>query len=510
MKPIAGLDRIHALRVRAALPSYLAAALLVGLTIGAAVVFRRIPHANLALLFLAVVLIIAARWGLWPSIFASVLSFLALNFFFTQPLYTLAVEEQGDFATLLFFLALAGLTGNLAARLRNEAATSRGALERVSALLSFSRRMTAAGSSDAAFRALAERLTEACGVRVAVLRPDERGAYSLAAVAAPGRRGAGAAAMDDTIELRLAALTTRPPDAPGWTLLPLTSAQRKLGLVAIESESLAGDLKALAEGLCDQASVTSERAELVDTLRRAQVESETEKLRSALLSSVSHDLRTPLASIIGSATTLLEYRDRLDPEDRRELLQTVLDESLRLNRYIQNLLDMTRFGQQSIALDRQWVDLNDLLSSAIERLGSALTSVVLDLKVDPEVALLQVHGALIEQVLVNLLDNAAGFAIEGSTIEVKAYRCDSATVIDVANAGPRIPEGERDRIFDMFYRVEQGDRQRPGTGLGLAICRSIVTAHGGTIRADSRADGTGTLFRVELPASQNRAVEVDP
>jgi two-component system sensor histidine kinase KdpD len=239
--------------------------------------------------------------------------------------------------------------------------------------------------------------------------------------------------------------------------------------------------------------------------RAAQLESETERLRSALLASVSHDLKTPLAAIIGSTSSLLEYQSILKPGDREELLRNVLTEAERLNRYIQNLLDMTRFGQRPFAIDRQWHDLNDLVSSAVERLGAALGQTRLKIDVAADAALLRVQGALLEQVFVNLLDNAAAFALADSVIEVRARREDFSTIIDVANDGPAIPEEERERIFELFHRASQGDRQRPGTGLGLAICRSIVAAHGGTIEA--RASASGTLIRITLPAEAKVGTE---
>jgi two-component system sensor histidine kinase KdpD len=491
-------------RSRATLANYATAAVLVALTVGAAFVFRRLPHANVSLLFLMVVLLIAARFGLGPSIFASLLSFLALNFFFTEPLYTFAVEEEGDFATLLFFLAMAALTGRLAARMRSEAAKNRGALARVSALLDFSRRMAAATGADEALQALVDRLAAASSVRAIALTPGEGGTLALTADSARGTRRP---------PIDLAAMASAwgqltaggRPRAPGWTLLPLLSGGAAIGIAAVETADMEDDQKALIEGLCDQASIAAERARLVDRLRAAELDGETERLRSALLSSVSHDLRTPLVSIIGATTSLLEYRSILKPEDREELQRTVLGEAERLNRYIQNLLDMTRLGQPSFTIRREWVDLNDLISSAIARLGSVLGPLRVTVNVAEDAALLEVQGALMEQLIVNLLDNAAGFAPAGSAIEIQAFRQDGDTCIEVANEGPVIPEAERERIFDMFYRIAQGDRNRPGAGLGLAICRSIVAAHGGTIAAGTRADGTGALLRIHLPRPNESA-----
>jgi two-component system sensor histidine kinase KdpD len=196
-------------------------------------------------------------------------------------------------------------------------------------------------------------------------------------------------------------------------------------------------------------------------------------------------------------------------DERRDLLATVLEESQRLSRYIQNLLDMTRFGQQSFTPTREWVDLNDIVSSAVERLATTLSHVRLSVAVDPDVTLIRVHGALMEQVFVNLLDNAVAYAPEGSTIEVRARLHDSLAVIEVANTGPAIPEHEREKVFDMFHRVALGDRHRSGTGLGLAICRSIVAAHGGRIGIVDASDREATVVRIELPAAENPVGTVD-
>ncbi|MGW8368400.1 MAG: DUF4118 domain-containing protein, partial [Gammaproteobacteria bacterium] len=314
---------------RSALGSFAAAALLVGLTIGAAFVFKRLPHANMSLPFLTVVLVIAARWGLWPSIFASFLSFLALNYFFTQPLYTFAVEEEGDFATLLFFLVMASLTGNLAARMRGEMANNRAALERVSNLLDFSRRMAAARGAREVLQSLADHLSTLCQARAAVLKPDPAGTLQVAALTAPRPRSS------DGFDLQAMASAWRTLSArghahvTGWHLFALNSSGHPVGLAAVATTELEPEQRDLIEALCDQAATASERAELVDSLRAAQLVSETERLRSGLLASVSHDLRTPLVSIIGSTTSLLEYRSILKTEDRDELLQTVLDEAQR-------------------------------------------------------------------------------------------------------------------------------------------------------------------------------------
>lgn len=499
-KPLPALRSAYSLR------SYFSAAVIVLLTVGIATVFRRLPHADLPLLFLTAVIVVAAGWGLWPSIFSSVLSFLALNFFFTIPFYTFKVQDEGDFATLVLFLAIAGLTGNLAARMRAEAAKSRSSLDRVSEMLAFSRRMAAAASVDEALQALVDRLSDTLQCRAYAFRPAPHGDLQLRAKS----EASDDAAMPVSEVARLVRetdWTRQPSSVEGWNFLPLSTAGGFVAVVALAVDRIEGYKQDLADGLCDQASVAVKRALLVDSLKEAQLVSEAERLRSALLSSVSHDLRTPLASIIGSTSSVLEYSDVIKPEDRQELLQTVVNEAQRLNRYIQNLLDMTSFGQQPFELQREWSDLNDLASGAIERLGAVLENVEVRFKVESNASVIHVHTALLEQVFVNLLDNAAGFSPANSSIDIKAIKDDNAIVIDVIDQGPGIPESERDKVFDMFYRVSPGDRQRQGTGLGLAICKSVIMAHGGSIQALPGPGGIGTSMRIKLPLFENPAYE---
>jgi len=466
MQPAKPKRRRESTRVRA----YVAAAVLVAVAIGVGSVLRRLPQANLSLLFLLAVLIVAAVWGLWPSILATVLSFLSLNFFFTAPRYTLTVEEEGDLASIVFFLAMAALTANLAARMRNEMAESRAALERVSALLDFSGKMSSAVSVDDVIKALTATIARALR-REAVVRLNDE--------------GAPAPHFDDATSVRLELIT------------------RGDGAVAIRGAPLSLEERKLADGLCEQASLAMERILLVENLKTAQLAAQTEQLRSALLSSVSHDLRTPLASIIGSVSSLLEYRELLKQEDQHELLQTVLEESQRLNRYIQNLLDMTRFGHHRIELKREWVDLNDLVSAAVERFGHMTSHFRIEVEIASEVTLIHVQGALIEQALVNILDNALDFSKPGDAILISGSLGDDAIVIDVVDPGPGIGEAERERVFDMFYTAGQRGDRRHGVGLGLAICRSIVEAHGGTIEALPGPGGIGTCMRIRLPVSGN-------
>jgi two-component system sensor histidine kinase KdpD len=490
--PAASRRLLQRLRVRGA--PYAGAAAAVALSVAIGFLFRRLPHESLALLMLLGVLLVAARFGLWPSVFASVLSVLALNFFFTPPLHTLNVADQGDLATLVFFLAMAGLTGNLASRTRTEMAESRAALDRVSTLLDFSRGAAAAATADEVLNALVYHANRLLGVRAAAWLHGAEGGWTPHASCGPGT------ALPALAADKAGAFTT--PRVAGWTFLPLVSAGTPLGVLGVHAAELRREQRRVIDGLSEQASMAVQRTVLVDSLREAQLSAERERLRSALLSSVSHDLRTPLASIIGSAESVLAYDDRISHENRRDLLATVVDEAHRLDRYIQNLLDMTKLGQRNFEPVREWVDLTDLIGGAIERLGAPPVGVRVAVEISPKSSLLYAHGTLIEQALVNLVENAFDFSPPAATVTVRAYRTEEATIIDVIDEGPGIAAANREKVFDMFYRARDGDR-RKGTGLGLAISRGIVAAHGGTVEVAEAPGGRGACLRITLPRSSN-------
>ncbi|MGA7437483.1 MAG: ATP-binding protein, partial [Luteibacter sp.] len=258
------------------------------------------------------------------------------------------------------------------------------------------------------------------------------------------------------------------------------------------------DRRSLALAMVEDMAQALERARLAAELESARVQGETERLRSALLSSVSHDLRSPLASMIGSAGTLLSYDAQLPAGERHELLEAILGEGQRLDRYIQNLLDMTRLGHGTLKLNRDWVDAGEIVAAAVSRLRKLFPETRVDMHLPHETVLLHVHPALIEQALFNILENAARFSPPGEPVRVIVRTEAGRLLIDVADRGPGIPEEERSQIFDMFYSVSRGDRGKQGTGLGLAICRGMVGAHGGSVEALPHA-GQGTTIRVSLP-----------
>jgi two-component system sensor histidine kinase KdpD len=264
-----------------------------------------------------------------------------------------------------------------------------------------------------------------------------------------------------------------------------------------QSALLSPDQRRLLDSLSDQTALAIERLHLAEEMDQARVAAETEKLRTALLTSISHDLRTPLASILGSATSLKEYRGQLGEDDQAELLRTIQEEAERLNHFIANLLDMTRLESGALIPNMELIELGDVVGSVLRRAPIEQHNLVLDM--EPGLPMLRLDPVLFEQVLFNLLDNAAKYAPPGTAITLRARKAGAAVTIALLDEGPGLPDEDRERVFDKFYRVRVADKKRAGTGLGLAIARGFMEAMGGTITAANRSDGSGAVFTLILP-----------
>ena len=465
------------------------ASAVVAVTAVMAPILQRLPHANLSLLFMTGVLIVAVRHGVWPSIYASFLSFLVFNFFFTEPLYSFKVSHEGDVATLVFFLLMATISGNLAFRMRDAMRKRETATARTVVLQAMTQKVAGAATRDQILEILVAQLADNlnCGV-VAVAADDRMGTAARHFVS--GRIARPLPGWDD-----LLSSSTR---LAGWTTLPINTKRGCIGAVAIDRNIVTREERDYADALTNQAAIAVERTMLVSDLEEARLVSQREQLRVALLSSVSHDLRTPLSSVIGAASSLLAYESSLSDKDRSELLRSIVEEAERLDRYIQNLLDMTRLGQGELALQRDWEDVRDLISAASRRLRLNARAIPIKVDVSDDAQLLKVHGDLLEQVLVNLLDNAARHSPADKPICVNVARHADDVVIEVSDEGPGIPAADREKVFDPFYRVNERDR-KSGTGLGLSICRGIVRAHGGEVTAYASTTGSGATLRLTLP-----------
>lgn len=472
------------------------------------------PVAGLSLIFLVGVLIVATRFGLWPSLYASVLSFLAYNFFFTEPRFTFAVASRDLVLTLILFLVVALISGNLAARLRAQVGAQRDIARRTANLFEFSRKVASAASFDDVVWAAVHHVASTLDCRSLVLVPDSNnhglriaGGYPPEDELEPRDRGAAEWAWDHGEPAGWGSQTL---PSSAWLFLPLKTAQGQHGLLGVAFDRgsfLQPGQRRLLDALVDQVAVVLERTKLTSDIEEARVLSETERLRAALLSSVSHDLRTPLVSIIGSATSLLETGTSLKPAGRRQLAETILEEGQRLNRYVQNLLDMTRISYGALNLRADPIEMRELVGAAMRRLRTELDEHLVGLDLPAGLPAVKGDPVMLEQVLVNVLDNAAKYAPAGSGINVSARAEGGSLTLRVVDHGPGIPEKDRARVFDMFYRANAGDEQRAGTGLGLAISKGVIEAHGGSIRACTPGGADqGTCIEITLPA----AVETQP
>ncbi|WP_096785901.1 sensor histidine kinase KdpD [Rhodobacter sp. CZR27] len=486
-----------------------------GAATGAAfVVDRLLPVASLALLFMTAVIVVAGRFGRWPSILTALSGFLAYNFFFTDPRHTFTITRREEILTLCLFLVASLLTGGLAAELRARIEAQRAAADRTTKLYDFSRRVAGAASFDDVVWAAVSHVSMTLACRTVLLAPDDAGELRVAGGFPPedrlGVRDMTAAryAWERGEEAGRGSATL---PAAEWLFLPIRAGERRLGVIGVSYEGgqpFSPVNRRLLEALIDQVSLAMERVRLAGDLEGARLEAETDRLRTALLSSVSHDLRTPLVSIIGAAESLVEP-EGLGHGARVALAETIRDEGQRLDRYVQNLLDMTRLGHGALQPKVAPTDLADLVGMARSRLRTVLTGFDLRLDLPADLPPALADPVLVEQVLVNVLDNAAKYSPPGSALSVSAWPEADRVLLAVADEGPGIPPADRKKVFDMFYRVAGGDRQRAGTGLGLAICRGLLEIQGGRIRAEAaRADGHGTRIVIDLPrAAEEKEVE---
>jgi two-component system sensor histidine kinase KdpD len=462
-----------------------------------------LPLPNISLVFLAAVLLVAVRSSLGPALVCAALSFLTYDFLFIPPNFSFSIQREEDVLTLLYFLLMAALTGNLAARQRRQLQALRDTQEETTELLDLSRKLTAATDRQAVVSAAAQHLNGWSDLQLCLLNRDGPSGWKVET----------GGPLEFTEAERAAADWAWQHDQPAgagtgtlpfgrWWWWPLSVEDGPLALLGVcakEGQTLSGQRRRLLTALSQPLAQALARAQLADDLEAARLHGETEQLRSALLASVSHDLRTPLTSMRGSIDSLLALGEAIPLEDRRELLEGTRDEAERLDRYIQNLLDMTRLGHGALKLARDWVSPADIVGSSLGRLRAVLAPLQLSIEVPPELPLLYVHAALIEQALINVLENAARFSPSHGRLQLRAGADDKELFFSVSDEGPGIPEAERAKIFDMFYTAARGDRGGQGTGLGLAICQGMVGAHGGRISVADGIEGRGTCITLHLP-----------
>lgn len=485
---------------------YLWSTLHVGLALAfGTLLFRVLDVRNIALVFLMAVLASALQSGLRPALFASVVSALAFNFFFLEPLYTFTIADPESVIALGFFLGVAVVASNLAARVQRQAAAARQRARTTEDLYLFSKKLAGTGTLDDVLWATAYQIASMLKVRVVILLPED-GTIAVRAGYPPDDTLVDA----DIAAARWAWEHDRPAGRGADTLpgakrlyLPLRTGRMAVGVIGLDNDRqgplLTPEQQRLLDALADQAAVAIERIQLVADVDRARLAAEADRLRSALLSSISHDLKTPLAAIMGAAGALRDYPDAIPPADRIDLLATVNDESERLYRFIANLLDMTRIESGATQPNASLQYLGDIVGTALRRVATIAGQHKIETDLAADLPMLRLDPVLFEQVLFNLIDNAAKYAPAGSTIRIQAWADDGRLELQVLDEGPGIPPADLERIFDSFYRVDKTDHVRAGTGLGLSICRGFVEAMGGTIVAGNRADRPGAVFTITMP-----------
>ena len=471
-----------------------------------------VPVASLALVFVCAVLAVALRSGKMVAGFTALLSSLAYIFFFTEPRYTLRIHDAADVVAVWVFVLAALMVGHLASRQRGQLAELRRANARIGALQRLGQRLAAAVDDEEVFRAAAGVLAESLdGASLVLTFPRDGGEPALfAAGPAPTLPPRSMAVAREVAESGCAAGRFDGAEiGKEWWFLPLGVEGDRIGAVGLRFVAALTELPAdqwqLAEAIVAQTAQAAGRTRLARSLEASRVEAETERLRTALLSSVSHDLRSPLASVIGAASSLAAYGDAMPDSDRRELIDSIRSESERLDRYIQNLLDMTRLGSGPLRLDRVWVGLDEIVAAAGARLVRLAPAVELLVEIEAGIPALFVHAALIEQALFNVLENAASFSPVGEPIRLTAQRSGEWLILELSDRGCGIPAAERERIFDLFYSGSRPDGTllsagaARGSGLGLTIVRGMIRAHGGSVEALPGTGGVGTTIRIALP-----------
>ena len=518
-KPVPGIGTAKRKWYRPELPPLVPTIGVAALSVAAAVGiglglqhFVRLP--NVSMLFLMAVLLCALTIGRWSAVMASGLSFLAYNFFFIPPLYTFTIAEPHELFALVLFVIVALTTGDLAGRVRDRAEGAGRRAANTQALYEFSRKLSGiTGVDDVLWAAVAHaQATLKTPVVIAVPVDEE---LTVHAAWPPDT------ALDTTDMTALRwAFEKKEPAGKGTGTLPnlrfqfrpILAPHGAIGVFGFEQPEGAPPLAPTEErvlgAILDQTAIAVDRAQLARESARTAALEESEKLRTALLSSISHDLRTPLASITGAVTTLKEFGKRMDAAGRDDLLASIEEEAARLSRFVSNLLDMTRIEAGALNAKRDWVDIPDVIRAAADRARKAFPDRAIDVSIAPDLPPVRGDSTLLGQVLFNLIDNAHKYggqdsAGQSTPTTIFARREGGDVLLSVTDQGRGIPPDDLERIFDKFYRRGKVDGRKAGTGLGLSISRGFVEAMGGTINAESpalRKRGTRIVIRLPIGA----------
>jgi two-component system sensor histidine kinase KdpD len=492
---------------------YIAALLAVAVAVGVSALIQSplFRVENVDLVFLTAVVAVAVRYGLWPSLLATIAASLAYNFFFLPPIFTFTITDPTNVAAFVFFTIVAIVVSHVAARGRTQAVAARERVRSVESLYAFSRKLAGVGTLDDVLWTTAYQIALMLNVHVVLLLPEEgsiavKAGYPPEDTLDPADLAAAKWAWEHN---RSAGRGSDTLPGAKRLFLPMRTGRGPIGMVGIDSERpgplLTPDQRRLLDALIDQGALAIERVRLVEDVDRVKRVAETDRLRSALLTSISHDLRTPLAAVLGAAGTLRSMSNALDEQAKADLIATIIDESERLNRFIANLLDMTKLESGAVAPNAALHDLGEVVGSALERASKILAQHRVEVDLAKDLPMVEIDPVLFEQVLFNLLDNAAKYAPAGTSVRIQSWREGDFVGLQVLDEGEGIPSGDLEHIFDKFYRARKVDQVRAGTGLGLAISRGFVEAMQGTISGANRTDRSGAVFTIRLPVPASRA-----
>ena len=473
-------------------------------TLLAYLMFGRFELANLIMVYLLGVVFIATRFGRGPSIFASFLGVAVFDFFFVQPYFSFSVSDSQYLITFMAMLAVGIIISNLMANVRSQAKVASHRERRALVLYAMSRDMTAGQSEEEILRSAVHHLYTEFSSQNVILFPDSNGRIIYpSGPALPESLHAADLSVAQWVmdHNEIAGQGTHTLPGAEAVYLPLSIKTSVMGVLVLLPINLRRvflpEQQKLLETFIRQIAQAIMRVRLTEQARATQVEMAAERLRNSLLSSISHDMRTPLTTIVGSASTLVEEDQALQPEDKLELCRAIYDEGLRMASLVNNILDMARLDAGAVQLNKQDYPLEEIIGTVLTRLQKRLTGRQVIVKLPPGMPMLYADALMIEQVLSNLLENVLRYTPEQSPIEIRAKTTETTVDIAVADQGPGIPAGLEDKLFEKFYRVHH-EAAQSGVGLGLSICKAIITAHGGSIHAQNRSTG-GAIFSFTLP-----------
>ena len=476
------------------------AVLVVGLTAQALTRFVSLPHVSV--LFLAPVVMSAALWGLWPAVSAAILSVAAGSYFFYSPIFDFRVAAPQDVADLAVFVIVAAFASRLAASVRAQALDARRRQERLSGLLEFTDRLSAAAGQSNLPTVIVEHLATIIGRPIHLLEPD--GALLVVAASLPRSD----VVPDDVRDAAARVIAGADRALPGWRIERLGTSQGPVAVIAAREPAVPPDPD-YGRALLGHAALALERERLRRDIGEARLKLQGDALREALLSSISHDLQTPLAGILGSVTALQTIGEQASAGTRGELLATIREEAERLAAHIENVLDLARVRAGNVAVRLELVEIADIVNAAVRRKRRQLAGHEVELRLPPDLPMVRLDLFLMEHALAAVIDNAARYSPDGSKVVVSAERQDGYVVLEVSDAGRGIPADELPRVFDAFYRGSGAGRSVAGTGLGLAICQAFVEANGGKVEIRSEGAGCGTTVRFRLPVPPTESDSAD-